>query len=517
MTRALTAEEALELHGDAVRREARRELWRRGRLDYLLHEGQQRAVRAIGRTRHRRFVINVGRRWGKSRLMCVLSAWLVVLRMLHRKGVDVSDRAPPWLVRAATRTKRPARILYAAPTGGMIEEFIAPHMDLLIDHAPEEMCPRMLRGDYVFPDGDRIVMKGCEDRAKANRLRGPEADLAIVDEGGFVPILGYVVKSAIGFQLAETRGRLLMPSTPPESPDHPFVDFVAEAEARGAYFHATTADAPHITSEMLEEAIEDAGGEESVTWLREGMAQLVRDPEIVVLPEFTDALVGEHERPEHFLPCIIGDLGFTDQSVLAFGYYDFAEDLYVIEAEVAGQRLTSDVIDAQIAETTRRLWGDTPVHRRRLDGTARERADLSRPEWQQLEREGHDPTWLPVSRDGGPGKGRMQALANRARVICKRGRLIVDPSCETIIAHAKHARWDRSHKSFLRVTDENGQPLHHYDGAAALLYFLRDCDATTNPIPALPEGATMATHYIPPHLRPDAKRHRLAALLRSKR
>lgn len=494
-----SVEEARELGVDATA--ARHALWRAGDLSYLLHAGQIEALDAIGRSKHRRFVVNVGRRWGKSRLVCVIAAWLIALRILFRAGAtpDELTDAPAWLMRSAFRTKSKARVLYAAPTHDMIEEFIAPHMDLLAEHAPPEMRPELYKGDYAFPDGDRIVMKGCEDRAKANRLRGPEADMAIVDEGGFIPILGYVVKSAIGFQLAETRGRLLMPSTPPESPDHPYVDFVAEAEERGAYYHATTEDAPHITPEMIEEIVEECGGRDTVTYQREAEAKLVRDPAIVVLPEFGDHLVGEHPRPAYFLPHIVGDMGFTDMTVLAFGYYDFEADLYVIEDEVAGQRMVSDVLDAEVRATEARLWPGLEVHRRRLDGTARERADLGREEWQQPveEREGGDAgadrAWLAVSRDGKGGErqiGRMKALANRARIVCKRRRLIVHPRCTTIIAHMKHARWNPARTELVRVTDENGEPVHHYDGCAAGLYFVREVDTLTNPFPK-PEPTTI--------------------------
>lgn len=507
--------QARQLYGDeAVRIAARHDCWRRGDLRYLLHDGQLEALRAIGRSRWRRFILNVGRRWGKSVLMVVVCAIVLTLRALWRRGEitrkQIAQMYDPWIVHAATRTKKRARVLYAAPTANMIEEFVAPHFEWLASHAPPDLRIELHKGDYVNPDGDRVVMSGCEDRKKANRLRGPEADMAIADEGGFIPILGYVVKSAIGFQLAETRGRLLMPSTPPESPDHPFVDFVAEAQERGSYYHATTADAPHITDEMLEEAIEDAGGIDSVTWRREGEAEIVRDPEIVVLPEFGEHLVGEHPRPEHFTPAIVGDMGFTDMTVILFGYYDFEADLYVIEREVAGQRVVSDDLRAQIDEAARVLW---PAHvargdkiTRRLDGTARERAELSS--------EG-DETFAAVSRDTKDRGGRMRTLANRARIVCKQARLVVHPDCTTTIAHMKFARWNTQRTSFQRVKDEQGNPVHHYDGCAACLYFIRDVDATTNPFPVLPPGVHPDTHWISPELRQRARRpQRLAERFR---
>lgn len=510
-----SVDEARDVLGAEAYPAVRWQLWRAGVLDYLLHEGQLRCLRAIGASRYRRFVINVGRRWGKSRLMTWCAVVLLWLRMCYRRGwltreqIFAACEGFEWLAKAATRTKRKARVAYAAPTADMIKEFIEPHMDLMIAHAPPEMGLRKYDGDYVTADGDKIVMKGCEDRAKANRLRGSEADLAIVDEGGFIPILGYVVKSTLGIQLAETRGKMLMPSTPPESPDHPFVNFVAEAEQRGAYYHATTRDAPHITDEMWAELVDDVGGEDTVDAQRELFARIVRDPELVVLPEFGDHLVREHARPSYFLPCIIGDLGFVDMTVIAFGYYDFAADCYVIEDEVAGARMLSDDLDAAIRAKTAELWPGIKVHRRRIDSTARERADLSAEEGEPGDEGQH---WNPVSRDGGEAKGRMRAFANKARIACKDGRVAVHPRCQTIIAHAKYARWAPNKRTFARVADENGESLHHYDGCATLLYFLRDCDASTNPYPALPPGVAEVTHYIPPHLRQDDAKAKIRAI-----
>jgi hypothetical protein len=442
--------------------------------------------------------------------MCVIAVMVCALRALHRAGQPLPPWLPTWLVHVVARTTRPARVVYAAPTAGMVAEFIEPHMLWLQAHAPPELRPEHdgLHGRWIFPGGDVIVIRGCEDRKKADRLRGSEADLGIADEGGYIPILDYVAKSVIGPQLWETRGRMLLPSTPPESPDHPFVAFLAEAEEHRASFRARTADAPHITPRMLAEAIEDAGGETSVDWLREGEAQIVVDPERTVLPELSELealVVREVERPPYFLAHAIGDAGFEDCDVIALGYYDFKSDLDVIEDEVVMQHARSDTLDAAVAIKERALWGvpgagPPKVHRRRIDAQPKVRADMSREEWQAVDEEDAVRRWQPVSRDGGPGMGSMRAAANAARVRIARGRVAIRPRCTTILAHAKHARWDSTRNKFVRVYDGQGRTLHHYDGAAALIYFLRDLDRAKNPYPLIPAGVTHDDHFIPPAL-----------------
>jgi hypothetical protein len=506
-----------------VREAARHACWRAGDLRYLLHRGQREALGAILGASARRFVLCTGRRWGKSRLMCVFAALLIVLRIRWRVGVEPPPWVPrdSWLYGVTTRTKLPARVVYAAPTQGMVSEFVEPHMRLLAAHAPPELRPEAVHSDWRWPGGDVLVIKGCEDRKKADRLRGSEADATIADEGGFIPILGYVVRDVLGPQLWETRGHMLLPSTPPESPDHPFVEFLGEAEAASAAYRASTLEAPHLTQEMLSEAIEDAGGADSIGWQREGLARVVVDPERTVLPEFSEheqIIVREYPRPEHALLHVIGDAGFEDCDVILLGFYDFRADVDVIEAEVVLQHARSDTLDARVAAAEKELWGPRlpKVHRRKVDAQPKVRADMSREEWQAQDPEDAVRHWSSVSRDGGRSAGRMRALANAARVRLVRGRVAIHPRCTTTIAHAKHARWDDHRNDFVRVYDDAHKPVHHYDGCAALLYFLRDLDRSANPYPLLPPGVKDETHFIPVHLRRDPQRD-LANIFRRQR
>jgi len=475
---------------------ARHACWRRGDLTYLLHDGQQAALDAALGAEARRFVLCTGRRWGKSRLMCVLAANICALRIVHRSGGELPPWLPPWLEQVVTRTTKPARVVYAAPTAGMVAEFIDPHMRLIASHAPAEMRPESKGGDWHFPDGSRVVIKGCEDRKKADRLRGAEADHAIADEGGFIPILDYVVRDVLGPQLWETRGRLWLPSTPPESPDHPFVAFLAEAEERGAAYRARTADAPHISPQMLAEAIDDAGGEDSIAWQREGEARILRDPAHVVLPEWPDdgaGVVEERERPRYFVPMVVGDLGYVDLTVIGFGYYDFAAGVDVLEDELVFSHTRSDAIDAAVEAKERELWGDNRAGiRRHIDAQPITRADMGRAGFGASEGEPGE-TWLGVRKD------ERDAAVNALRIRVKRRQLRVHPRCVTTIAHAKFGRWNTRRSDFERPA--NGG--HHYDGLAMLVYFTRMLDRVTNPYPALEPGVSDASHLIyHDHVRP---------------
>lgn len=514
-----SAAEARRVLGeDAARTASRHALWRAGRLDYHLSSIQRRGRTLVYEHPARRIVYLTNRRFGKSRTGVVLSNE----KALAYPGV---------------------RIPYAAPTGRQVADFVEPHLLELAGHAPPDLAPEQIKGEWVFPplqwydargnpvrtkdDGgvelarakgpgdrqfcSRIVPVGCEDRKKADRLRGPGTIFAVVDEAGFIPVLPYVLRSVIGPMFWEARSKwgahvrpkMLVPSTPPEEMDHPFVEVVRRAEEQGALLHATVYDCDHLSEQDIAEAIEEAGGEHTIDWRREGLAIIEANPDTTVLPEMTehaDLVIREVPRPEYFLPHVIGDVGFVDMDVIAFGYYDFANDLDVIEDEVVLKRSRSDMLDAKVAAKERELWGDRPVHRRRVDAAPKIRADMSREEWQGDE-DGVR-SWQAVTAVSRLTErtGRLRAAANATRVRVQRGRLAIHPRCTTIIAHAKHARWNRARSDFARVEDDHGQPDHHYDGAAALLYFERELDRTTNPFPALAPGVSLLTH----HIRQDA-------------
>lgn len=525
---SLAPELAVERDGEAaVRAAARHALWRCGRLSYLLHNGrapddpilrpypegygipevevtERRGQLQAYEFIHRRIaagdgliVLKTGRQWGKSLLFTVFFAEMCVRRCLARQSAPEGQKPEP------------LRIPYAAPSGKQVEEFITPHFLMLRQHAPEELRPELHKGSWVFPDESRIPVAGCDDRKKADALRGPRAHAAALDEAGFVSLAGYVIDSVLGDQLLTTGGPMLISSTPPESSDHIFVDLWASAKVRGSAFESTTPEAPHMTAELLDKALERKGGIDSIAARRELYGLILTDPEQAVFPEWTDAVVREHPTPEHRIRYVVGDHGYEDMCLFAFGYYDFEADLDVIEAEVVLNHSTSDQIDAEVREMERQLWGET-ARFHCVDATPQVRADMSRARFQSIEvkpkklrvgpweaiegvpEEGPEELfWQPVRKDD------LHAAVNEVRVRLARQRIVVHPRCVTLRAHAEYARWNNQRTMFARP----GKAGHHYDGAATLTYFVRMLDRAKNPIPVIrerPKGVSSDDWWVDP-------------------
>lgn len=463
----MTEEEYIALHGEAsLSTAAQHVLWRAGRLEWLMHRGQLEALQLLRSRRSRRYVLCFARRYGKT-WFALLWAFMLCL------------------------SRSNARVPYAAPTAKMVETFAVPIAVLFANTAPRDLRPEVVGDEVRFPNGSYIHMQGCEDDKKADRLRGPKADGCVVDEGGFIRILDYVVRSVLLPQTVTTDGLIVIVSSPPTTPAHPFSVLASEAESRGAYMHRDIHSAPHLTAAQIAEYCEEAGGPKSATWLREGLARFVTDPVRAIVPEFSDdgaevEIVKEIPRPEHFDAYVIGDLGFVDLTFVLFGYWHFLAGVIVIEDELVLERATSDHVQQAVSAIERERWGTREPYARRLDGTAREVADIARLQpWDPQSGEPKPAAWRGVN------NRERDAAVNALRLAVLRRQLLIHPRCKVLCHHLRAGVWNEARSAF-----ERSEGLGHFDGVAAAMYFVRHVDRDRNPYPA--PVFDRSTHHVPP-------------------
>lgn len=460
--RVTLAEAESRLGRDATTIAMRHAAWRAGNLSWLLHDGKaspekgQLAARALARSAPARVVVyDIARRWGKSFYFAT-------------EAIETCLATPG------------GRVPYACGTVTSLREFIVPIFAQIIATAPLDVRPEIVGDEVRFQNGARIVFAACEDRAKAERLRGPKSHKIIVDEAGFIPVLSYVVNSVLLFQLAGTGGKLLMGSSPPESPSHPFVEFYQRAEADHAAMTATIYDTPLLTTEDIGELCYACGGADSVTWRREGLAEFITDPTRAIVPEFTTL---QSKLVEAYTPVtpdgydkpsvdryIVGDLGFVDLSAVLFAEWDFNGAMLSVIDEHFSERTTTDLLQHAVDDIAKERWGHEPVYRRHMDASARARADL-----QRLQDDG-DPTaenaWRAANNQ------ERDVLVNRLRLATSRLRYRIHPRCENLIRQLRHGVWNERRTDFARA-DGYG----HFDGVAAMMYLERHVDRTHNPTP----------------------------------
>lgn len=425
----------------------REELWRRGVVvKVLCHPVQQKMADAIQSSTGKKYVINSSRRLGKSFLLCCLA-------------IERAIQFPNQQIKMASETQRAVR------------KIILPLVRQILETCPKHLRPKFHAHDnlFTFSNGSEIHIAGSS-LDQADSLRGTACDLALIDEAGFIGDLEYLVDSILLPQtLNRPNAKIILASTPSKTPDHPFVQrFMAEAIAGNYYSKFTIYDNPLLKPEEIEEFKKEAGGDQTVVWRREYLAEPVTDLSNALFPEATDSaamdsLIAEVQRPPAFYPIVAIDLGYLDYTGVLFGYYHFLLGKIVIEAEILVNKMTSKNIVEMVTAKERELWGNIPVTRV-VDGTALVIADMNETH--------HFNCRLPEKAD-------LTANVNRVRIDLDQKRLIFHPSCTNTISQVRYAIWNTNRNGFARSSSGG-----HFDLAAALIYLCKSVDRISNPIPA---------------------------------
>lgn len=343
-------------------------------------------------------------------------------------------------------------------------------------------CPKDLRPDYrvqerayIFPNGSRIELSGL-DGGRADSLRGGSADLAIVDEAGLVSDLEYIIRSVILPTTTTTKGKIILASTPPKSPSHPFVKYVCKARIEGNLVTKTIYDNPNIDLGELQKIIDEAGGIHSIDFRREYLCEIIKDDNYAVVPEFDEnlkrAIVKEWPRPPFYDCYTAMDLGLKDLTVALFAYYDFKSAKLIIEDEFVlnGQKFNTKALAEGIKQCEQRnftdpLTGDQkPPFLRVSDNNLIVISDLYTL---------HGLRFLPTRKDD------ADAALNNMKIMIQAEQIIIHPRCKTLVAHLEAAVWNKQKTSFERSPD-NG----HFDAIDALKYLVRNIHLSKNPYPA---------------------------------
>lgn len=420
------------------------ELWRRGVIaPFKLHETQKKMYKQFHESTSKKFVFNCSRRLGKSYALCVIA-------------IEEAIKNPG------------SQIRFLCPTQRMVKKIMIPTFRIIMSNCPTEMRPRLNKVDGVwqFPNGSEIHICGSE-QGQVDGLRGTAANLILIDEAGFCSDLEYALESVLMPQtLTVKNARIILASTPPPSPDHPFLKYVQQAQADNAYAKYTIFDNPMLTPDTIAEYMKEAGGENSTTWRREYMSEFCTDQDSAVIPEATPELlrqiVIEHVGPKFFIPFTAIDLGYVDNTGVVFGYHDFTTAKTIIQRDLLINRKTSQEIVKLVKGIEMSLWGREPLGRV-VDGNPMQLADLNS---------------IHNFNAFVPQKSDLQANVNRLRLELAEQRLIIDPSCTRLIEQLQYATWDATKSKFSRSAT-NG----HWDLIAALIYFLARVDRNTNPFP----------------------------------
>lgn len=435
-----------------TREAALREVWRRGEIEPLIfHPGQMFINEMFERLPGSIIVLNISRQYGKT-------------TFLAGKAV-------------ATAIRNPAnRIRIGAAFETDLTEFIEPAFEWVLKSCPEDLRPvyNQQKKRFTFHNGSTIKLVGLD--RKPNGLRGNTIDLIGLDEAGFINRLGYLYDSVIvPLTTHRPNARIIFQSTPPESPDHEFWDFVDRAKLEGSYAEFTIDENPMLGPHDVARLELKLGGRETSAFQREYLCKRIVEQERAIVPEWKEDFEIEFDAAEdpnidplyqfwhkyEFL-----DIGVqVDKTVCVFGYYNFLESrLYIMhECDISGSRTTTDLIHRTITEKEQAI-GYTSPYRRVADNS--------------------HPLLLNDLADKGTAfaatdKEKLHEMVGELRVWVKAGRVRVHKRCKQTIGCFRSGIWNDKRDQF-----ERSKVFGHYDAMAAVIYGVRNMDVWSNPIPS---------------------------------
>lgn len=380
-----------------------------------------------------------------------------------------------------------AQIHFGAPFQNALKDIILPIFKQILEDCPEDLRPvwKQLESKWVFKNGSYIKLCGANN-GQFDNLRGNKSDLFILDEAACVDKLDDVINSVVLPQLLSSKNKykkLILPSTPPTTPDHPFKKYAEKAMASGAYSHFTIFDGGY-TEEELKPYIEKSGGVDSTTWKREYLAQFVVDSALHIVPEWnTTEYVQEIIKDDYFqfFTIVEGlDIGYRDFTAFILGYYDFNAGKLIIEHEYAIKEndFTTEVLAKNIKELESDYLKTNSTRIRRIsdNNNLNLLADLSRI---------HKLHFAPIRKNTGSAGDRKgkEWMVSQTRQFINDKRLVIHPRCKMLIASLEFGIWKAGHAEF-----DRSEKLGHYDFIDALVYMvagLIPLIRNINPIPPL--------------------------------
>jgi hypothetical protein len=408
-------------------------LWKIGNLNYKLHEGQ-RAIRKRIRElpeATREALVFCSRRYGKSFLACVMA-------------LEDCLRTPN------------ANVLFVGPSIKQTLDIVRLLFPEILRDAPKGLVTQSKSEKrWHFANGSQLMIAGFDTAVES--IRGLRADAIYLEESGSADAetFEYVIKSVLYPTLMHSRGRIIHLTTPALTIDHPLHTVtIPSTSSAGAYFKYTIKDNPMLTPEVVQAEIESLGGYESAHTQRELFCEIVKDENIIVVPQFDDRRhVMPLSIPDDAYYWVAGDVGgVRDKSVFLLCAYDYSIDKVCISREVVAdpQTPTSEIVKRALA-----MEGGREVFRF-VDAPGQLFVDLSA-------------TYNYACYT--PEKLEFEHNIHRLQTAFYNDQVLVDPACKLLITTLRSGQLNKQRTDFAR-----SNTLGHCDALAALVYALRHAD-----------------------------------------
>lgn len=436
------------------------QLWNLGNLSYKLRPEQRYFRSQIYANVYQLIVGNISRRWGKTHTLV------------------------SYAIEQAIRSRQNIRFGCAFLTD--LEEFVLPAFDLLLEDCPRYLKPvyKASKKRWVFPNGSIIKLVGLDKNP--NGLRGNAINIIIIDEAGFVSNLRYIYTSVIIPATMKQRNiKIIMISTPPESPEHFFVEMINKAKIQdnAFYLELTIDDISDLEEPEKERLFAEVGGRDSPTAQREFFCKIIIDATRAIAPHFNEQIhvgIAPDEILKHVDWHLFGDTGGV-RDLTVFHQMGWSHDLgrIIVHDEQWFERHTptSKITDAVIDK-----WNFMPTT---LDATGQLQIDWSA-------------AGLPSSN---PIKDTFTSSLMTVNNSFYNNEVLINPRCKLLIQTLKNHMTNPKRTDFER-TETTG----HADAVMSYCYGIRGVDRITDLRPKPPASSVFR------HEKPDQIETELAKI-----
>jgi len=414
--------------------QARATLWYNSELAYKLRPEQRLFKANIDKADHTLIVGNISRRWGKT----------------HTLSLFAIENA----------LKKKQKIRYGHPFLTELTEIVIPIFDLILSDCPEALRPeyKATRKVYVFPNGSEIKLVGLDK--SPNGLRGNGISIIVLDEAGYISNLKYIYTSVIiPATMKMDNIKIVIISTPPESPEHFFVDLIKKAQLSDTAFYLclTIDDISDLEPEEKQRLLDEVGGEHSSTAQREFYCRIIIDAERAIAPAFAPDTDIQWYTSQHIKWGLYGDSGgVRDLTVwLMMGWCHDRQMVLVRDELWFGPHTPT----GEIVDSVKERWPDNLEMTRVLDSGGQLQIDYSS-------------LGLPVVQPQKDSFDETLLLVNNSFY---RRQVLVHPGCKLLIQTLKGGLTNRNRTDFERTAT-----LGHADAVMAYAYGLRGVDRMTD-------------------------------------
>lgn len=332
-------------------------------------------------------------------------------------------------------------VLYLGPTEKQVRGIVMPNIAAILKWCPPEIKPAFNKQDssFVFPNGELVL--GSSDRGFADSHRGKDWRLVILDESAFYSELDYLIKDVLMPRVIPVNGRILLISTSPKTPSHPFGNEVRNAIENGTYLRLSVDDNPLITPQLRAEYVHESEGEHTSTFKREYLCELVVDEKFAVLP-------GKVPVSGHTI---------TPSRVITSGYIDLNSVSCLVVC------VTADSAVHAVHEIFFDREEISPVLQKVMEYEARWKLPVSRLLWGPKIKE-VVPKLVSMGFSGSvPENYSIFSAPAGIRTMQEKGTLFIDRDCQRLARHCSDAVWNDGRTRFESSGDGG-----HFEGVHAL-------------------------------------------------